>query len=307
MRNLIIHSLDWLARLCYLAGRSRHIKLGLFILCALAFGALVWLRTARTNDYTVYPLSPRYIKATLVNRYVKATGSLLYEGAYDVRSPLLGIFWQNVRFIPMSISGSNESLEVLDAGLPPRPVARNPVTLVGKILIGEDQYPDYYLRVADPPNPALYDALAWLCVVVIGGVLLGVAVNWMVRRVDYAINTPFGMLNTADWHASAPFVLWFGSLGAGYADVVLRQVPVSFKAIPAEARLTPTGQPDSWAVIIRRLRVVQATTVATTYGALPAMRMEFEDERGITRNGLVAASDGSLMSKMLDVLRFVGQ
>lgn len=307
MRVIIIQSLDWLARICYKAGHNRQIKACMFLLCALAFGALVWLRTVRTNDFRVYPLTPPFLKATLVNRYVKATGNLLTKGAYDIKVPLLGFFWQSIRFIPMSINGSNDSLEVLDEGLPTQAGTTNPITLVGKLLVGEDQYPDYYLKVEDPPNLVIYDALAWLCVAVLGSVVFGVGINGMIRRVDYAVATPLGLTNKAGWKPSTSFVLWFGSLGAGYADVVLRQVPVSFRAIPAEARLTPASQPDSWAVVIRRLRMVHMTIVATSYGALPAMRIEFEDERGITRNGLVAASDRALMTKMLDVLRFIGQ
>jgi hypothetical protein len=307
MMKWFIRGLDWLARLCYMAGRSRYMKTSLFLICALAFGALVWVRTVRTYDYTIYNLTPRYIQATLINRYVRATGNLLYDGAYDVKSPLLGVFWQNARFIPMTIPGINQPLEVLDQGLPQNTPTNGPVTLVGRMLVGQDDYPDYYLKVMDPPSVALYDALAWLCLSIVGGVILGLIANLFVRHSDYAIDTPFGMSDSADSNTTNPFVLWFGSLGAGYADVVLRQIPVTFRAIPAEARLAPAGRPDSWAIMIRRLRMVETTIVATSYGALPAMRIEFEDERGITRKGLVAASNRSLMDQMLDVMRFVGQ
>lgn len=307
MSDQVVSGLDRLARLCYMAGRSRFIKTGLFILCVLIIGVLVWVRTIRAYDYTIYPLTPRFIKATFVNRYVSATGNLLYDGAYDIRTSLLGVFWQNTRFIPMSIPGSNQSLEVLDDGLPRSPQASSPVTLVGKILVGQDEYPDYYLRVSDPPNVADFDVLAWLCVLALVGVGAGVVINWQVRHADYAIDTPFGLTGSARKPQADLFVLWFGSLGAGYGDVVMRQIPVSFKAIPAEARLAPAHHPDSWAVVVRRLRLVETTTVATSFGALPAMRIEFEDERGITRDGVVAASTQKLMDQILDVLRFVGR
>ena len=309
MSNLFIRSLDWLARLCHVTGRNRVAKTGLFMVSILAFGGLIWVRTARSADLSVITLPPTFIKATLVNRYVRASGDLLFDGEYDVQTPLLGIFWQNSRFVPMSISGSGESLIVLDEGLPRAFNQDTPVTLVGKVLTGRDQFPDYYLKVMEPPTLAFYDMLAWVCMSLIGGILVAALVNWAVRRVDYAVNTPFGMLNTPDRQlpATAQFILWFGSLGAGYGDVVMRQIPVTFKAIPAEARLMPAFQPDYWAIVIRRLLTVQETTVATTYGALPAMRMEFEDERGITRSGLLAASNRNLMTQVLDVLRFVGQ
>jgi hypothetical protein len=52
---------------------------------------------------------------------------------------------------------------------------------------------------------------------------------------------------------------------------------------------------------------VQHTTVATSYGPLPAVRLQFEDERGIVREGVIAANKQPTLHAMLDVLRFVGR
>ena len=309
MGNLVVYSLDRLARLCYMAGRSRWVKTGLFVGCVLAFGAFIWARTELNTDFTIKPIPASFTRSDLLNRYVQVTGSLLSDGAYEIRTPLLGIFWRNIRFVPMSISGSSQSLLVLDEGLPQAPDHGTPVTLVGRVLLGEDEYPDHYLKVMDPPNPALFGSLIWVCLIFIGGTLLGVVINSQVRGADYVISMPFDKVSSAGGalQATQPFALWFGSLGAGYGDVVLRQIPVTLRAIPAEARLVPVHYPDTWAVMVRQLRTVHKTTVATSYGALPAMRIEFEDERGLIRKGVVAASSPATLAQVLDVLHFVGQ
>src|SRR5262249_44837821 len=153
-------------------------------------------------------------------------------------------FWQTMRFIPLTTPGSAQTLLVLDENLP---AANNDVvTLVGKILEGQPQQPDYYLEVMDPPSKLTYDIVAWVCVVLLVGVVAGVVLNWLVRRVDYAVNMPLGLGHIRRSHprtSSNPLLLWFGSLGPGYGDVVLRQIPVSFRAIPAEARLSPAYYP----------------------------------------------------------------
>jgi hypothetical protein len=314
----LVRGLDTVARLCYFAGRNRTFRSGLFAACVVFFGALVWARTARSEDYTVYPLPPAAIRATLINRYVQASGHLLSDGAYEVKSTagIGGLFWQTLRFIPLSLTGSTKPLSVLDENLPANAFNPAGVTLVGKLQEGQPQQPDYFLRVMDPPSMMVYDLVTLAGMLLYALVIVGVVLNSLVRRVDYAITLPLGLgaVRTHDKAAKSeaaagpqPFLLWFGSLGPGYGDVVLRQIPVTIRAIPAEAKLSPANHPDLWTVSIRRPRLVQLTTIATSYGALPAVRMEFEDERGITRNGVVAANQRSLITSMLDVLRFVGQ
>lgn len=309
MSTLFVRSLEWLADLCYMAGRSRWVKTGLFVGCMVAFGTFIWARAELNTDFTIKPIPAPFTRSDLLNRYVQATGNLLSDGAYDIRVPLLGIFWRNVRFVPMSIPDTGQSLLVLDEGLPQSPDHVTPVTLVGKVLIGQDEYPDYYLKVMNPPNPALFDSLIWVCLIFIAGTLLGVVINSQVRGADYVISVPFDKAGIASevLKASQPFALWFGSLGAGYGDVVLRQIPITLRAIPAEARLVPVRYPDTWAIMVRQLRTVHKTVVATSYGALPAMRIEFEDERGLVRKGVVAANSPATLAQVLDVLHFVGQ
>jgi hypothetical protein len=308
MINLLVRSLDVLARLFYFAGRNRPFRMGVLACCALSVAGMAWSHSARAEDVTVYPTTVKALRATLRDRYVRISGQLETDGVLEVPATFALVLSRVLRFVPLTDVGAREPFYVLDEGLPSGPARAARVTLVGKVLSGDDPQPSYYLKVTDPPNPALFGAVNSAGIVVVVLVLAGVLASWLVRRTDYAISIPFGIADArTGTNALAPQLLWFGSLGAGYGDVVLRQVPVSFKAIPAEARLTPAGYPDLWSVTIRKPRLVLYTTVATSYGPLPAMRMEFEDERGILRNGLVAVSNDRMRESVLDVLRFVGR
>src|SRR5689334_23008817 len=137
MINFMVSILDGLSRLCYMAGRQRYFRTSLILVCAMAFGALAWARTMQSQDTTIYPLPPAAIRATLVNRYVNASGRLVMDGAYEVKSSIAGVFWQTLRFIPMITPGSAQTLSVLDDNLPA--THNDVVTLVGKILEGQPQ------------------------------------------------------------------------------------------------------------------------------------------------------------------------
>ncbi|MCL4504653.1 MAG: hypothetical protein M1140_01325 [Chloroflexi bacterium] len=285
----------------------KTIVMGVFVA---AFAALFTLRGAIDADTTIYPLPPMNLRSTMVDRYVRASGTLLANGAIEVKTQLLGVIDRVMRFIPLMAPAAAEPLMVLDDNLPSARAGSNTVTLVGKILKGETRQPDLYLSIMSPPSKDPYRVAGAVSVAVIGGIVIAILLNWLVRNADYAITIPQILV---DWIAKAkqpaqtPFLLWFGSLGAAYGGVVLREISVSFKAIPAEAKIVPVYQRDLWSVIIHRTRTVRLMTIATSQGALPAAQLEFEDERGITRKGLVAASDRSVLDAMLAVLRYVGQ
>jgi hypothetical protein len=305
MINLFVRGSDVLARLCYFAGRSRALKLSLLVACALSIATLGWARTARYEDTVVYSITSNTVRGALANRYVRVSGQFVLEGVYDTSATVAGLISHSVRFIPMSISGGTDPLYVLDEGLPTLRENQS-YTLVGKLLEGDSPLPDYYLKVMSPPTEALFDVLSGLSIALLAGVVLGMVAAWLVRRADYALSIPFGLADGSSARGSSPRLLWFGSLGASYGDVVLRQIPISFKAIPAEAKLTPAGYPDLWSITIRRPYIVQRTAVSTSYGPMPAVRIQFEDERGITRDGVIAANKLPTLKAMLDVLRFVG-
>ena len=305
MTNLLVHSLDGLARLCYFAGRSRALKMGLLAICAVSIGIIGWARTAKYEDTVVYTLTPTTVRSTLTNRYVSVSGQFVLEGVYETTTTIAGLISRSVRFIPMNVTGDSDPLYVLDEGLP-QIIEKQTVTLVGKLLEGQAPGPHSYLKVMVPPSATLYDLLNGASIALLSIVAAGVVLTWLVRKRDYVLSIPFVLADDAPAKPS-PRLLWFGGLGAGYGDVILRQIPVSFRAIPAEARLMPTHYPDLWSINIRRAWLIQHTVVATRYGALPAVRIQFEDERGITREGVIVANKTSTLKAMLDVLRFVGQ
>lgn len=299
--------LEFIGSLFYFIERSKAARWAIFFACVVVFGSLVPLHQKRIEDTTLYPMPAVYIRASMVNRYVRTTGKLLLEGAYDVQTTDNGLFGHTMRFVPFLTPNTREPLMVLQENLP-NPDANGDVTLVGKMMLGDEDKPQYFLQVMEPPNKVLYDALFWLCVGILFGFAIGVYLAWLARKADYALSMPFGvaddkLANTSMSH----YLLWSGGLGAGYGDIVLRQSPIAFRAIPSEARLTPVSHPDSWSVTIVHLRHLQMIAVATRYGALPSLRIEFEDERGMTRNGVIAASHQKLIDSMLDVMQFVGQ
>lgn len=310
MVNMIIRGMNRLSVMSYFSGRSRLVKTIIMGVFVAAFAALFTMRSAIDADTTIYPLPPSNLRSTMVDRYVRASGTFLTDGAVEVRTRLLGVFDRVMRFIPLMTPGVTEPLMVLDDNSPALRAGSNTVTLVGRILKGETREPDLYLNVTSPPSKVPYKIIVALSVVLMCGVVFAVLLNWLVRSVDYAITIPqilVDMAAKAQQPAKAPFLLWFGSLGGAYGGVVLREIPVSFKAIPAEARIVPVYQRDLWSVIIHRTRSARLMNIATSQGALPAVQLEFEDERGITRKGLVAASDHSVLDSMLSVLRYVGQ
>ncbi|MCL4410282.1 MAG: hypothetical protein M1356_08225 [Gammaproteobacteria bacterium] len=310
MVNLIIRSLNRMSAISYFSGRSRLVKtivLGIFVA---AFAALFTMRNAMDIDTTIYPLPPVNLRSTMVDRYVRASGTFLADGAVEVRTRLLGVIDRVMRFIPLMTPGAAEPLMVLDENMPSFRAGTNTVNLVGRILRGDAHEPDLYLSVSTPPSKVPYSVASAISVVLMCGVVLAVLLNSLVRSADYAVTVPQILVDFAahtQHTAQSPFLLWFGSLGGAYGGVILREIPVSFKAIPAEARIVPVYQRDLWSVIIHRTRSARLMTIATSQGALPAVQLEFEDERGITRKGLVAASDHNVLDSMLSVLRYVGQ
>ncbi len=310
MADVIIRFMNRLSVVSYFAGRNRPVKTIALTLLIAAFGALFVVRGILDSDTTIYPLPPVSLRSTMANRYVRATGTFLSDGAVEVQSRILGVINRAMRFIPFMTNAGAEPLMVLDENLPPAGERIQTMTLVGLMQRGESRQPSLFLGVMNPPSKPQYRIAGLIAALIIGGILVEETLNWLVRSADYAIGVPQLLADLSKRSRKAkpvPFLLWFGSLGAAYGSVVLRHVPVSFRAIPAEARLVPANQRDGWSVIIHRTRTARLLTIATSHGALPAVHLEFEDERGITRNGTVAASDLSVIDSLLNVLRYVGQ
>ncbi len=303
MKTLLVRLLNALAQGVYVLQHSRAVRLALAAIVALAVVVMALARPAQNEDTTVYPMLLRDITTTSVGRYVRVTGSLAPEAAYQTQFTVLGIRLQGGRFIPMLGEGAYDPLFVLDEGLPPLPEGGAPVTLIGRIVPGTGQQPTYYLQPGDPPDIALMNSLARLGLVALVCIVAAFSLIWYVRRSDYAPGLPFASPAPAP---GAPPLLWFGGIGRPYGDVSLRQEPATFLATRAEALFGSARQPGAWTVTLRRLLSADTAVVATRYGALPAARIEFEDERGLRRRAVLATNSLPARDALIEALRFVG-
>ncbi len=303
MKTLLVRLLNALAQGVHVLQRSRAVKAALAAIVVLAIVLAALARPAHNEDTTVYTVLVRDITATTIGRYVRVTGRLMPEAAYQTQMTVLGVALRGGRFIPMLGEGAYDPLFVLDQNLPPLPESGAPVTLIGRIVPGAGQQPTYYLEVGDPPDIALMNSLARLGLVVLVGLVAASGLIWYVRRADYALGLPFA---TPAPVSGAPALLWFGGVGRLYGDVALRQEPANFTPSRAEALFSSARQPGAWTVICRRLLSADTTVVATRYGALPAARIEFEDERGLRRRAVLATRDVPARDALIEALRFVG-
>jgi hypothetical protein len=181
------------------------------------------------------------------------------------------------------IEGASDPLLILDKNLP-SPGSDGTVRLVGKIQEGGAQVP-YYLEVGEPPNVPLQNALA-RAGAISGAALLGVALmTWLIGRADYAIAVGRPAVSPAPAGVGAP---WFGSLGAAFGYMTVRQAPVTVTKARNEIRLESCASRPSWAIHIREIHSARPVRVATSYGPLLAARIEFQDERGLLRRGTIA-------------------
>lgn len=144
-----------------------------------------------------------------------------------------------------------------------------------------------------------------------GGVTLGASILlwWLsvqiMRRLDYTPPVPHAI------ECDELGLLWFGSLGSTYGDHFERHLPVQVAPSYHDVRLIADGDsqiafralnrtsadcivsaPPEHEPLAIHLKIVLLTTsacVATQFGPLHALRVEFVDERGLRRRGTIAA------------------
>lgn len=175
-------------------------------------------------------------------------------------------------------------------------------TLVGYIEIGTGELPPFYLVVGDPPNVRLANLLARIGLGVMAGGALLLLLMLIIHKMNYAL--------PALWQHSpavvdAPSLMWFGELGRQYSDVVLRGESSRFVAGIHEARIEPSKPQRGWSVSIRRLRNAELFDLATSHGPVPAIRLKFEDERGLIRRGVLATNSIAARDAVLNVLALI--
>jgi hypothetical protein len=304
LQQAIIVSLDALARVAYAAHHHRWLKIGILAALVLSVGAAALARPVFNEDTRVYPLALRDIASTSVGRYVQVTGLLQPRAGYQTRFDIGGLTLNGSRYVPMMGEGAYDPLFVLDRDLPAVPESGAEVTLVGKLVAGTGQQPPYYLEAGYPPDVGLLNALARAGVALLAAVIVVLAGGYAIRRSDYALSVPFAAPSA---RPGTPAVLWYGDLGRAHGSLALREAPAAFSASRSEAVIESLDPLAAWRVSVRRLDSAEPTLVASRHGALPAARIDFEDERGLARRGVIAADSPATRDALIESLRFVGQ
>jgi hypothetical protein len=299
--NALTRLLDAFAAACYRLRRSVIARWATIALAILALGLALFSRPGQVENQSVRDAGLGSISSASIDTYVRVTGFFDPSGAYRTSYNLGGIELYGGRYVPLVSPDLSDAVYVIDDGLP-RSTPGQPVTIVAQVMAGQGAQPPLYLQMGYPPNVVLANTLARAGTLLLALVLLAVFVVWLVERFDYAIPLPWQVKTPP---TPAPTLMWYGDLGRQYNDTVLRSHPAEFNATPHEARFASADPKGLWQVSIKRLKSVQLFDVASKYGALPAARLRFEDERGLLRHAVIAANSPTSRSAVLEVLSLI--
>jgi hypothetical protein len=249
----------------------------------------VLLAAARPNnreDLQVYALNDNTSLASSIDRYFNVRGQLKPEARYQSEARSGSFRFSASAYIPIQLDTRAEPIFVLDQDIP-SPKADGFVSFVARLNTANDPVVSYFLEVDSPTNVPLINRIANVGLVVAALTLLLLGMGLLVSRRDYALAT--GALEAA---TTAPNngLWWFGNLGARYQNASVREAPVQQNPAAHDFTLESLG-PDPWTITIKNSIHAQPTTIATTSGSLPALRLRFEDERGLLRQGVLVMSN----------------
>jgi hypothetical protein len=299
--DALARALDGFAAACYRLRRSALARWVFILLVVISLGLTLFARPGQLENQVVRDVAIGDISIASVNTYVRVSGILDPTGAYRTSYNLGGFELYGSRYVPLIAPGTPDAIWVADENLPTRDSAAY-VTLVAQVMMGQGmQQPTLYLQVGYPPNVVLANLLSRLGSTLLIILIAAALIAWLVERLDYAIPLPW----STGLAANPPALLWFGELGRQFDDMVLRSFPARFSATPHEARFESAEPASPWSVAVRRLRRVQLFDVATRYGGMPAARLYFEDERGLQRHGVIAASSTESRDAILRVISLI--
>ncbi len=258
---------------------------GLLLVCVLLISGARPAESEHLYDVSAFQSNSNI--SSLMGRYVQVSGKLDHNNGYQVKNDILGIQMRGTRFIPLTVAGQSEPMMVLEQDFPTAD-ANGDMQITGLIRgrpDGADQYPAYYLEPGAPANITLNNLLAQVALSLAALSLLLILGGWLAKRMDYALDAR----ETAGNYTGP--LLWFGSLGSRFQNTTIRQQAVSSLVITKAIQLEPQADGQPWSVVMQRAISVKRTGIATVYGGLPALRLQFEDERGQLRNGVVAGDN----------------
>ena len=272
------------------AYRLRHSRIAsiVFVLgLIVCIGLIALARADNWEDTTIYGMPPDSSPIAYRDRYVRVSGVLAQDQAYQTHADVGGLKLSGGRYLPLTIAGRSEPLFVYDANVP-APNIDGLTTIVGKLQLGTGAQPPFYIEVGNPPDLPLQNVLARIGIALGSALLLVAFISWLIARADYALST---MGNATTLAPSGVSALWFGSLGAEFGNATVRHARVQVRKTAHALQLESEASRPPWAVRIHDLRKVAKTNIATAYGTLPGARIEFEDERGLIRKGTLVIAD----------------
>jgi hypothetical protein len=289
--------LNGLAGLAFAIRRSRLGVIGPL----LALGAaVIMIAQARPEDFvdtTIYPLVRAGDETNRLSKYVRARGQLLRNQTVQTQVEVGGQALNGSRFVPLMLDGAAEPVFVRENALP---AGDGPVEIVGLVKT-KASFPPIYIDIENPPNIPLLNDVARAGIVIGLLTLCWLLLNWLLKLVDYAIPTFGGA------RARGSGLYWFGGLGSANGNARVREAPLTLQLPKHETRFETADSREKWSVNVRQLQSATPTTVATSMGALPALRVRFIDERGQRRSGTLVAGDAAERDRALDGLRRMTQ
>jgi len=258
----------------------------------------VGLQETGRGDLRVYDTDVTRISASMGGRYVRITGRLDTSRPYQTRLNLGPIELRGGEWVSLVGLDNPDRIWVTRNTLPAGASGR--LTLIGRLTLGSGAEPPIYLEVTSPPDVETNNRLA-----VIGGlaalaVIAGYVVTALARRADFAPRLPaFATSASAD----TPAFVWFGAVIPGAPDTAARNMPIRITLSRTEARISGPG----WETAIRHAFAIGRVTVATHFGALPGLRIIFEDERGLTRRAVLASGTVAMRDQLITALNFIGR
>jgi hypothetical protein len=292
-----------LAQVLYWLHETRRARLMLWLMAISGMASLLLIRPGSIENAIVKSYKLSEVSISTANTWVRVDGVLLPVKGYQTKFDLGAIELRGGRFIPMTHPAATDPLWVLDEDLPAY-TAGNPITLSGVIRLGTGDQPALYLQPGLPPNVVLANWVARIGSVVLVVSVLLTALAWLAHFAHYALPAPPAPLEATS-NDKAPAFLWYGDLGKEFGEVVVREMPCDFLATVHEVRFDSQTPKLPWRVCVRRLRSAQTTSLSTSYGPMPAARIYFEDERGLTRRAVFATNSAINRDQVLQVMGMI--
>jgi hypothetical protein len=289
--------LNGIAGLAFAFRRSRLGIIGPLIALA---ASVIMIAQARPEDFvdtTIYPIARAGDEANKLTKYVRVTGRLLRDQTVQTQVDVGGQTLSGSKYVPLMLDGAREPVFVRDNALP---AGDGPVEIVGLVKT-KASFPPIYIDIESPPNIPLLNDVARAGIVIGLVTLAWLILNGLLTRFDHALPTISGTSPRGSG------MYWFGALGSANGNARVREAPLTMQMLRHETRFDTADTREKWSINVRQLLSATPTTIATSMGALPGLRVRFVDERGQRRSGALVAGDAAERDRALAGLRRMTQ